>query len=76
VNNAVGTLAMGHYYDEDTVAAVIIGAGTNASYIERSAAITKCRGLLTNSDLTVCFAFFRFIWIFGFFGFQCENIDL
>ncbi|OEL19024.1 Hexokinase-10 [Dichanthelium oligosanthes] len=53
VNNAVGTLAMGHYYDEDTVAAVIIGAGTNASYIERSAAITKCRGLLTNSDLMV-----------------------
>ncbi|WVZ98303.1 hypothetical protein U9M48_043764 [Paspalum notatum var. saurae] len=53
VNNAVGTLAMGHYYDEDTVAAVIIGAGTNASYIERSAAITKCQGLLTNSDLTV-----------------------
>nr|CAB3461662.1 unnamed protein product [Digitaria exilis] len=53
VNNAVGTLAMGHYYDEDTVAAVIIGAGTNASYIECSAAITKSRGLLADSDLTV-----------------------
>ncbi|CAD6272281.1 unnamed protein product [Miscanthus lutarioriparius] len=53
VNNAVGTLAMGHYYDEDTVAAVIIGAGTNASYIERNAAIAKCRGLLTDSDQTV-----------------------
>ncbi|CAD6333975.1 unnamed protein product [Miscanthus lutarioriparius] len=53
VNNAVGTLAMGHYYDEDTVAAVIIGAGNNASYIERNAAIAKCRGLLTDSDLTV-----------------------
>ena len=66
MNNAVGTLAMGHYCDEDTVAAVIIGAGTNASYIERSAAITKCRGLLTNSDLTVCFGFFRFIWILRF----------
>ncbi|TVU19142.1 hypothetical protein EJB05_35279, partial [Eragrostis curvula] len=53
VNNAVGTLAMGHYYDEDTVASVIIGAGTNASYIERSIAITKSRGLLTNSELMV-----------------------
>ncbi|KAG0517851.1 hypothetical protein BDA96_09G124900 [Sorghum bicolor] len=53
VNNAVGTLAMGHYYDEDTVAAVIIGAGTNASYIERNAAIPKSQGLLTNSDITV-----------------------
>jgi len=52
---------MGHYYDEDTVAAVIIGAGTNASYIERNAAIAKCRGLLTDSDLTVilfCIIFF------------------
>ena len=61
MNNAVGTLAMGHYYDEDTVAAVIIGAGTNASYIERNAAIAKCRGLLTDSDQTVilfCIIFF------------------
>lgn len=55
MNNAVGTLAMGHYYDEDTVAAVIIGAGTNASYIERNAAIPKSQGLLTNSDITVIF---------------------
>ncbi|PWZ19606.1 Hexokinase-10 [Zea mays] len=50
VNNAVGTLAMGHYYDEDTVAAVVIGAGTNASYIERNAAIAKSEGLLDRSD--------------------------
>lgn len=57
MNNAVGTLAMGHYYDKDTVAAVIIGAGTNASYIERTSTITKCQGLLSNSDITVyCFA--------------------
>ncbi|RLN21929.1 hexokinase-3 [Panicum miliaceum] len=49
VNDTVGTLALGHYHDEDTVAAVIIGAGTNACYIERSDAIIKCQGLLTNS---------------------------
>ncbi|KAH7667201.1 Hexokinase protein [Dioscorea alata] len=49
VNDTVGTLALGHYYDEDTVAAVIIGTGTNACYIERTDAIIKCQGLLTNS---------------------------
>jgi len=49
VNDTVGTLALGHYHDEDTVAAVIIGAGTNACYMERTDAIIKCQGLLTNS---------------------------
>ncbi|OAY68609.1 Hexokinase-3 [Ananas comosus] len=49
VNDTVGTLALGHYYDQDTVAAVIIGTGTNACYIERTDAIIKCQGLLTNS---------------------------
>lgn len=49
VNDTVGTLALGHYHDEDTVAAVIIGTGTNACYIERTDAIIKCQGLLTNS---------------------------
>ncbi|CAD6265231.1 unnamed protein product [Miscanthus lutarioriparius] len=41
---------MGHYY---TVSAVIVGVGTNASYIESNAGIAKCRGLLTDSDQTV-----------------------
>ncbi|KAJ6823744.1 hexokinase-3-like [Iris pallida] len=49
VNDTVGTLAVGHYHDEDTVAAVIIGTGTNACYVERTDAIIKCQGLLTNS---------------------------
>ncbi|KAL6853455.1 hypothetical protein ACP4OV_019484 [Aristida adscensionis] len=49
VNDTVGTLALGHYHDEDTVAAVIIGAGTNACYIERTDGIIKCQGFLTNS---------------------------
>ncbi|KAK1697066.1 hypothetical protein QYE76_013763 [Lolium multiflorum] len=53
MNNTVGTLALGHYYDEDTVAAVIIGAGTNACYIENNEAITKRQGLLTTSGQTV-----------------------
>ncbi|KAL9458660.1 hypothetical protein AB3S75_007514 [Citrus x aurantiifolia] len=49
VNDTVGTLALGHYHDEDTVAAVIIGTGTNACYLERTDAIIKCQGLLTTS---------------------------
>lgn len=49
VNDTVGTLALGHYHDPDTVAAVIIGTGTNACYLERTDAIIKCQGLLTTS---------------------------
>ncbi|XP_065867520.1 hexokinase-3-like isoform X2 [Euphorbia lathyris] len=49
VNDTVGTLALEHYHDADTVAAVIIGTGTNACYLERSDAIIKCQGLLTTS---------------------------
>lgn len=49
VNDTVGTLALCHYYDEDTVAAVIIGTGTNACYVERTDAIIKSQGLFTNS---------------------------
>lgn len=67
VNDTVGTLALGHYEDEDTVAAVIIGTGTNACYVERTDAIIKCQGLLTNSDEMVfnlfSFDFYLFIWV-------------
>ncbi|XP_059665343.1 hexokinase-3-like [Cornus florida] len=53
INDTVGTLALGHYHDEDTVAAVIIGTGTNACYLERTDAIIKCQGLLTTSGCMV-----------------------
>ncbi|KAF5730845.1 hexokinase family protein [Tripterygium wilfordii] len=49
VNDTVGTFSLGHYHDPDTVAAVIIGTGTNACYMERADAIIKCQGLLTTS---------------------------
>lgn len=55
VNDSVGTLALGHYHDEDTVAAVIIGMGSNACYVERTDAIIKCQGLLTTSGGMVSF---------------------
>ncbi|XP_020267950.1 hexokinase-3-like [Asparagus officinalis] len=49
VNDTVGTLALGHYHDKDTVAAVIIGTGTNACYVECTDAIIKCQGLFADS---------------------------
>lgn len=57
INDTVGTLALGHYNDEDTVAAVIIGTGTNACYVERAEAIIKCQGLLTTSGSMVYVSF-------------------
>ncbi|XP_051143769.1 hexokinase-3-like isoform X2 [Andrographis paniculata] len=49
INDTVGTLALGHYHDEDTVAAVVFGTGTNACYMERADAIIKCQGVATTS---------------------------
>ncbi|KAK7258118.1 hypothetical protein RIF29_32572 [Crotalaria pallida] len=53
VNDIVGTIALGHYHDADTVAAIIIGTGTNACYLERIDAIVKCQGLPTTSGYMV-----------------------
>lgn len=55
VNDTVGTLALGHYHDPDTVAAVIFGTGTNACYLERMDAIIKCQGIPTASGRMVSF---------------------
>ena len=63
VNDTVGTLALGRYHDADTVAAVIIGTGTNACYLERADAIIKCQGLLTTSGYMV--PFFCLIQVFS-----------
>eukprot|EP00249_Psilotum_nudum_P012957 c24071_g1_i1 orf=202-1707(+) len=41
VNDTVGTLAGARYWNEDVMAAVILGTGSNACYVERSNAITK-----------------------------------
>ncbi|CAM6013081.1 unnamed protein product [Sphagnum balticum] len=42
VNDAVGALAGGRYWNEDVMIAVILGTGTNAAYVERAQAISKC----------------------------------
>ncbi|GJX08267.1 hexokinase, partial [Tanacetum coccineum] len=44
VNDTVGTLAGGKYSNPDVIAAVILGTGTNAAYIERVDAIPKWEG--------------------------------
>ncbi|XP_061358380.1 hexokinase-1-like [Gastrolobium bilobum] len=49
VNDTVGTLAGGRYTNNDVIAAVILGTGTNAAYVERAQAIPKWHGLLPKS---------------------------
>ncbi|KAJ6407096.1 hypothetical protein OIU84_010581 [Salix udensis] len=49
VNDTVGTLAGGRFYNPDVIAAVILGTGTNAAYVERAHAIPKWHGLLPKS---------------------------
>nr|XP_043623497.1 hexokinase-2 [Erigeron canadensis] len=49
VNDTVGTLAGGRYSNKNVIAAVILGTGTNAAYVERANAIPKWQGLLPKS---------------------------
>ncbi|GMH03720.1 hypothetical protein Nepgr_005559 [Nepenthes gracilis] len=53
VNDTVGTVAEGRYYDKDCVAGVILGTGTNAAYVEHVKQIQKLRGSLQNSEHVV-----------------------
>ncbi|XP_068656984.1 hexokinase-1-like [Aristolochia californica] len=46
VNDTVATLASGRYFGFNAVAAVILGMGTNASYVEDALSIPKCEGPL------------------------------
>jgi hexokinase len=41
VNDTVGTLAAGRYWNKDVMVAVILGTGTNACYVEQGDAIRK-----------------------------------
>ena len=53
VNDTVGTLAGGRYWNEDVMVAVILGTGTNACYVERADAISKWGGDLPKSGQMV-----------------------
>ncbi|KAF9623226.1 hypothetical protein IFM89_000715 [Coptis chinensis] len=49
VNDTIRTLAGERYLNNDVVAAVTLGTGTNAAYVERASAISKWRGVLPKS---------------------------
>ncbi|MED6112810.1 hexokinase A [Stylosanthes scabra] len=49
VNDTIGTLARGRFYNQDVITAVILGTGTNAAYVERANAIPKWDGPLPKS---------------------------
>ncbi|XP_057973138.1 hexokinase-2, chloroplastic [Malania oleifera] len=53
VNDAVGTLAGARYWDDDVMAAVILGTGTNACYVERMDAIPKLNSCTSPSGRTI-----------------------
>lgn len=48
VNDTVGTLAGGRYVDNDVVAAVILGTGTNAAYVEHAKKFQNGMGYYLN----------------------------
>nr|KYP74870.1 hypothetical protein KK1_007563 [Cajanus cajan] len=50
VNDTVGTLAGAEYWDNDVIAAVILGTGTNACYVEQMSAIPKLKGHNSSSQ--------------------------
>ncbi|CAI0425602.1 unnamed protein product [Linum tenue] len=49
VNDTIGTLAGGRYNNPAVIAAVILGTGTNAAYVERANAIPKMQGVVPKS---------------------------
>ncbi|XP_021890459.1 probable hexokinase-like 2 protein, partial [Carica papaya] len=44
VDNTVGDLAGGRYYDKDSIAAVTLGMSTNAAYMEQAQAVPRWNG--------------------------------
>ncbi|KAI3959396.1 hypothetical protein MKW98_018986 [Papaver atlanticum] len=49
MNDTIGTLFRGKYFNNDVIAAVILGTRTKAAYMERAHAIPKWHGLLPKS---------------------------
>lgn len=60
VNDTVGTLAGGRYTKGNVIAAVILGTGTNAAYVERASAIPKWHGPLPRSGEMVSYPLILF----------------
>lgn len=53
VNDTVGALAGARYWDDDVMAAVILGTGTNACYVELVDAIPKLQGPKSRTGTTI-----------------------
>uniref|UniRef100_A0A7C9A8B4 Phosphotransferase n=1 Tax=Opuntia streptacantha TaxID=393608 RepID=A0A7C9A8B4_OPUST len=53
LNDTVGTLAGGRFYDSNVVAAVILGTGMNAAYVEKTKNILKPYGIPPKSGQMV-----------------------
>ncbi|GFZ18860.1 hexokinase-like 3 [Actinidia rufa] len=49
VDDAIGDLAGGRYYNKETVAAITLGMGTNAAYVETAASVPKWNDPLPKS---------------------------
>jgi hexokinase len=62
VNDTVGTLALGRYFNTNTMIGVILGTGTNACYVEQADAVPKWKGPIPASGQMVkrtsCFPIF------------------
>ncbi|CAN8328427.1 unnamed protein product [Cochlearia groenlandica] len=48
VDNTIGELAGGKYYHKDTVAAVTLGMGTNAAYVEQAQEVSRLKSTISN----------------------------
>lgn len=54
VDEAIGDLAGGRYYKKETFAAISLGMGTNAAYIESAQAVPKWDNPSPKSGELVC----------------------
>lgn len=54
MDNTIGELAGGRYYHKDTVAAVSLGMGTNAAYIEQAQEISRWKSAIREPQEIVC----------------------
>ncbi|XP_026420581.1 hexokinase-2-like [Papaver somniferum] len=54
VNDTIGTLAGGKYFNHDAAVAVILGTGTNAAYVEGAQDIPMWHGLLPKPRDVLC----------------------
>lgn len=53
INDTVGTVAKARFSNQDVIAGVILGTGTNAAYLEHVNAIPKWHGVVPKSGKMV-----------------------